>query len=225
MAKVVGSLKHASAPVLTASGKKSEARAVDPEDTTVEVDSKKDPQVVKLAVRKYCTALKSKKEAEEAAAAAAEVLRAYVSAVRGENATQGDYQKTYRVVGERRDKVMYATDVSQSDKWSPIKGVDLKDLRTQFPAAFDGVAEEETTIKIRDDVMKNRAKRLALSKALEAALGVQGIKEYFEKETVWVVKDGMDKKQYELDGDEKVVLEKGFKQVSDSVKDASQPAE
>jgi hypothetical protein len=223
MAKVKGILKHASAPTLTASGKKSEVRAVDPQDTVVEVENKSDPQPVLEAVRKYCKALAEKKAAEEAAAEHAEVLRAYVGELREGNAKQGDYQKTYRVVGERKDKVLFQADVSQSDKWIAIKGVDLKAVRSKVGAVFfDAIAEEDTTISIKDEILKNRAERVELSKALEAALGIEGIKKYFKKETIYVVREGMDKKQYALPDAEKAALEGGFKQAADTVKDASQ---
>ena len=222
MAKVVGVLKQASAPTLTPTGQKSGARAVDPQDTEVQVDGKVNPQSVKQAVRNYVKALADKKEAEEKAAEQAEVLRAYAGELRAANAVAGDYQKTYRVMGERFNKEQFQVDVTQSDKWNPIKGVDLKKLRAdKGPVIFDAVVEEETTISIKEEILKNRTLRVELSKALEAALGVEGIKKYFKKETVFVVKEGADKKQYTLPAPEKAVLEAGFKQVSDSVKDST----
>jgi hypothetical protein len=222
MAKVVGVLKQASAPTLTPTGQKSEARAVDPQDTVVQVEGNFNPQLVKHAVRNYVKALADKKGAEERAAEQAEVLRAYAGELRAANAVAGDYQKTYRVVGERLNKEQFLVDVSQSDRWTPVKGVDLKKLRADKGAVlFDAVVEEETTISIKDEILKNRTLRIELSKALEAALGVEGIKKYFKKETVFVVKEGTDKKQYTLPAPEKGVLEAGFKQVSDSVKDAT----
>jgi hypothetical protein len=223
MAKVKGVLKYASAPTLTAAGKKSEARAVDPQDTVVEVESKAEEQSVLKSVKAYCKAMADEKAAKKAAEEQAEILRAYVGELRSQNAVQGDYQKTYRVVGEKADKLQYQVDVSQADKWGPRKDVDLKALRLKVGvAAFDAVAEEDTTISIKDEILKNRSERVALSKALEAALGVEGIKKYFSKETVWVVKEGMEKAQYSLPADQKTALAEGFKQVADSVKDSSQ---
>jgi len=225
MAKVYGVLKQASVPVLTASGKKSEVRAVDPQDTQVQVDRVKDLQPVKEAVRLYCKANAEKKAAEKAVAKHAEVLRTYVGELRTVNAVAGDYQKSYRVVGDRRDKRIHQADVSQQDRWNPQKGMDLKTLRSEDATAFDAVAEEETVISIKDEVLKNRTLRVELSKALEGALGVEGIKKYFTKETTYVVRSGMDKLQFTLPAQQKLVLERGFKQAADAVKDASIDAE
>jgi len=222
MAKVKGVLKHASVPVRTASGNPSEVRAVDPGDTVVEIDSQKDPQSVLEAVRRYCQALSSKKEAEEKAAEAAEVLRAYVGELRKERAEQGDYQKTFRVIGERLNRVVFAADVSQADRWSLVKGVDPKKVRAKDPDNFDLIAEEETTISIKEEVLSNRAERLALSRILEEALGVEGIRKYFKKDTVWVVREGMERRQYTLPPEQHALLTEAFKQATDSVKDARQ---
>lgn len=225
MARVVGILKNASAPVLTPGGKPSEARAVDPQDTVVESDELGGKVQVRESVRRYCKALAAKKLAEKEAEEHAAVLRAYVGELRRRNALQGDYQKTYRVVGERADKLVYQVDVSEFDSWRPLKGVDLKELRALDREAFDDVAEEETTISIKDEVLKNKALRLELSRKLEEALGVDGIKKFFKKETTYVVREGMDARHHTLPKAQAAVLEKGFKQVADSVKDATVAAE
>lgn len=229
MAKVVGVLKHASAPLLTKSGEKSASRPIDPQDTKVEVivDGKPQECAVLAAVRKYCEALAAKKAAEDEAGKHAEVLRAFVGEVRTENAIQGDYQKTYRVVGEvgKVDGVstQFQTDVSQADKWSCKKGVDLDAVRRKVGATvFDEVAEQEEEISIAKEILANRKERKEFSKALLDKFGVEGIKKYFKRDVVWVVKDGMDKLQYTLPNDQKAVLEQGFTQAADSVKDVSQ---
>jgi len=226
MSKVVGVLKNASVPALTKSGEKSEARAVDPQDTQVEVDGSKNPVDVKGAVLRYCKALKAKKDAENEAAVAADALRAYVGELRKENAEQGDYQKTYRVVGERRDKKVYAADVTQSDRWNMRKKVKPADvLKEHGKVVFDKVVLTDESIQIRGDVMSNRAKRRELSKKLEEALGIDGIREFFEKVTMYRVRDGMDRDQYTLDASEWAVIDALFTQSADSVKDATQAAE
>lgn len=226
MSRVVGVLKSASVPALTKSGEKSEARAVDPQDTQVDVDGSKNPVDVKGAVLRYCKALKAKKDAENEAAVAADALRAYVGKLRKGNAEQGDYQKTYRVVGERRDKKVYATDVSQLDRWNMRKKVKPADVIEEHgKEMFDRIVVTEESIKIRDDVMSNRAKRRELSKKLEDVLGIDGIREFFEKVTTYSVRDGIDKEQYTLDDSEKAVLNALFTQSADAVKDATQSAE
>jgi len=229
MAKVVGSLKHASAPLLTKSGAKSEARPIDPQDTKVEVtvDGKPEEKSVLEAVRKYCQALAAKKAAEEEAGVYAEVLRAFVGDVRTENAAQGDYQKTYRVVGDQytegKVKMQAQTDVTGADKFTRRKGVDLDAVRKRVGAAsFDTVAEQEETITFNEAILKNRAERKELSKLLLEKFGVEGIKKYFVREAVWVTKDGMDKTQHTLAPEVKAILAECFQQAADSVKDVSQ---
>jgi hypothetical protein len=225
MAKIVGILKHASVPTLTASGNKSEARAVDPQDTKVEVlvDGKPETRSVLETVRKFCKALAEKKAKEEEAADHAIVLRTFVGELRTSNAVQGDYQKTYRVVGESADKVQYMADVSQADAWGALKGVDMKALRKKTGAAvFDAVVEEDESISIKPEILKNKVLRKEFSAALTAAFGIEGVKKYFQREVTWGVKEGTDKAQYTLPADQKVVLTEGFKQSADSVKDASQ---
>jgi len=226
MARVVGLLKNAAAPTLTPSGKESEARAIDPQDSTVTDADGKNPVVVKEAVRLYAKALAAKKAAEEDAADKAEILRVYVGDLRWENAVQGDYHKTYRVVGDRRDKLQYAVDVSEVARFNPIKGVKSKDVIDEHGKdAFDAVVVQEETIKIKDSILSNRAKRLELSKKLEEALGADGIKEFFQKDTIFVVREGMDEKRYTMVPEQRCVLEKMFKQTSDSVKDATVSAD
>lgn len=226
MSRVVGVLKNASVPALTKSGGKSQARAVDPQDTQVEVEGSKNPVDVKGEVIRYCKALRIKKEAENEAAISADALRTYVEELRRSNAVQGDYQKTYRVVGDRRDKKVFAVDVSQADRWNLDKKAKPAEITKQHgKQVFDKVVVTDETIKIRDDVMSNRAKRRELSKRLEEALGIDGIREFFEKVTTYAVRDGMAEEQYTIDSTERAVLDAMFTQSADSVKDATQAAE
>lgn len=223
MAKVKGTLKYASVATSTPSGEKSEVRAVDPQDTVVEVEVKGDKSrdiVVKSAPEVYIQALADKKAAEAQAEMYGGVLRAYAGELRGDNALAGDYQKTYRVVGDKCGGVLYQVDVSQADKWNPVKGVDLAELRKKDKDAFDAVAEEEKTISIKEEVMNNRDLRAELSKGLLAQFGVEGIKKFFKQETVYIVREGMEEKQYTLPDKQRAVLAAGWKQVADGVRDA-----
>jgi hypothetical protein len=222
VAKIVGPLKHAAPQTLTPSGNVSKARSVDPEDTQVDAGSKK--LAVVDAVKAYVDATALQKQAKKDADEMAEVIRAYVGAVRRECAVQGDYQKTWRVIGEVEDKKRLSVDVSEVDGWNIIKTVKVEDLRKEHgKEAFSAVVEEETTISIKESVLKNRALRAELSKKLEEALGVDGIREYFEKKTTFSVKEGMEQKQYSLPAEQAAVLTGLFKQTADSVKDSTSP--
>lgn len=223
MAKVVGILKHASVPTLTPSGKKSEARAVDPQETMVEMDGEKEPIEVKKAVKLYVKALTAKKQAEKDAERYAEILRTFVGDLRTSNAVAGDYQKTYRVVGGFEDKRRFQTDVSQVDRWSPIDGIDMKALRSKVGASvFDAVVEEDEVVSIKPEILKNKVERKAFSAELTRTFGIEGVKKYFRREVTWIVREGMDRAQYALPSAQRSVLETGFRQSADSVKDTSE---
>jgi hypothetical protein len=220
---VKGTLKYAAVATSTPSGEKSEVRAVDPQNTEVEgKDEKGKPAdvFVKAAPQGYILALADKKAAEARAERYGEILRTYVGDLRDQNALAGDYQKTYRVVGDRHGDVLYQVDVAEADKWNPVKGVDLKALRAKDKASFDAVADEDSTISIREEVMDNRDLRAELSKGLLAQFGVEGIKKFFKQDTVFIVRKGMEEKQYALPAEQKVVLNAGWKQVADGVRDA-----
>ncbi|MBD3260922.1 MAG: hypothetical protein GF334_04470 [Candidatus Altiarchaeales archaeon] len=231
-----GALTKADVDVKTPSGKKSAIRAIDPTDTVIEVERETDGKTsaedikVKAAITDYVQKLKTKKAAEEAAAEAADVVRFFVGLVRTDNARQGDYQKTYRLMGNKGQKTEYAVDVSENDKWSVSKELDLNDKKTREALIekigqedFDKLFEELTTIGIKKEILNNEALRKELSATLFKLLGKDGIKKFFRRETVWTVKKGTEKLQYELPEETVKEFKKIATQAADTVKDASKP--
>jgi len=218
---ITGPLNQATVAIKTESGKASALRAIDPEKTAVTMDDGT-IVVVKTAVNDYVKNILLKKSAEDQAADAAAVLRAYVGAVRDENAYQGDYQKSYRVIGSKTDKTQRAADVSQVDKFSVPKTEDIKAIREALgDDVFKDVFEQVTTISIKKNILDNAKKRKELSEKLVEALGKEGIKEFFQKEDVYVIRKGMDQKQYALDPAVRTKLLEQVKQSADAVKDAT----
>ena len=222
MFKVTGPLAKASVELKTTTGEKSTVRAIDPGNTVVTDDVAKETVEIKKAIATYVKALATKKEAEAEAAKAADVIRFYTGEVRDENAIQGDYQKTYRLLGEITKGTQLAVDVSQADRSSLTKGTKIEDAKKELGKnLFAATFELETFIKIKDSVMKNAALRKELSKKLFDALGQEGIKTYFEKEEEWVVLSGTEKAQYKLTPAERTLLLKFVTLYADSVKDTS----
>jgi hypothetical protein len=221
MPKLKGALKKASVAIQTPAGKKSAARAIEPDDTTVILEDGSEV-TVKTAVAAYVKALAASKAAKNEADGHAEVVRTYVGAVRDDNAEAGDYQKTYRVLGSKAAGTQFAVDVSQSDRFGVNKDVDWGTLRQLLgDSDFEKLFEEETVIQIKPEVLKNEKMRKKLSKVLFEALGTEGIKEYFLRETTFSVKPGMVEEQYTLEPELRTVLRENTKQVADSVKDAT----
>ena len=64
--------------------------------------------------------------------------------------------------------------------------------------------------------------RKELSKILFTALGADGIKKYFNRETVWGPKSGLDQKRYELTKSKREKIDKVLKPSADTVKDKTE---
>jgi hypothetical protein len=205
----------------TASGKDSAARALDPKDSAVLTDDGTEIKIAE-AVTQYVlqdTAEKAAKESKEKSAA---VVRAYASTVRDESALSGDYQKTLRVLGKQVKKVQYAVDASQVDKFTAPKSKDdIEAIRTVMGPAFESVFEQTVELSIKKSVIENDTLRKELSQALYKALGVEGIRKYFEKEDTWRVKKGMAETQYSLSKTVRDALHTHTKPAADALKDAS----
>lgn len=129
MPKVKDPLEKVGCDILTAKGKKSTKRGINPKDTVVINDTGEEVKV-RSAVTAYAQAMKKKKDAEEAAAKAAEVLRTYAGRVRDDNADEGDYQKSYRILGNKGHITLddgttvtfqYSADDSQNDRFTIAK--------------------------------------------------------------------------------------------------------
>jgi len=153
----------------------------------------------------------------------AEILRMFVGNVRDKDALEGDYQKSFRLVAEKKDKVERAVTVSQRDSFSlPKKDTEMDLIKDLVGEEFFGENfEKVTTIAIKKSILNNKEKRRELSKILAKALGKDGMKKYFEKKEEWVVRDGLDQRQYEL-GKDKLTEFRGFvKPSKDSVSDST----
>jgi hypothetical protein len=206
----------------TASGKDSAARALDPGNSTVIKDDNEEVKVVE-AVTQYVLQDSAEKAAKLAKDDAADVIRVYAGTVRDENALAGDYQKTLRVMGRQIKSQQLAVDVASLDKFSvPKKKEDVLAIKALMgDAAFETVFEQTVELSIKKSVMENDALRKELSQTLFKALGVEGIKKFFEKEDTWKVKKGMAEDQYTLSATVREALKTHAPQAKDSIKDAS----
>jgi phosphoribosyl-ATP pyrophosphohydrolase len=211
-------------PLKTAAGKDSAIRGLDPKGSTVILDDTTEQEVA-AAVTKYVLEDTAEKAAKEAKEKAGEVIRLYASTVRDENALCGDYQKTLRVLGTKVKDVQYAVDAAHQDKFSvPKSKDDIEAIRKILGPLFESVFEETTEISIKDSVLKNDTLRKELSQLLFKALGTEGIKKYFDRDTTWTVKKGMAEDQFKLDKVVREVLKTKVPQAKDSLKDASDKA-
>jgi len=221
MASVKDPLEAVDCDILTGKGKKSAKRGIDPKDTLVINDAGEEIKV-RSAVTSYAQAMKKKKDAEEAAAAAADILKTYVGKVRDNNAVEGDYQKSYRVLGNKGHITLedgtsvtfqYSADDSQNDRFlvakkevpdekDPTKMIErpltVKEVHDILGTDFDVTHEDDITISLKKSILDNKKERKEFSEVLVKAFGTEGIKKYFTKETVVVVKDGMAEQQYKL---------------------------
>jgi len=205
----------------TANGKDSVIRAVDPADSIVVLDDRSEVKVA-AAVTSYFLHDAQEKAAKEAKEASAEIVRLYAGSVRDDNALNGEYQKTLRVVGTKVKKVQYAVDAAHTDKFTAPKSKDdIEAIKTALGSNFDTIFEESVEIGIKDTVMKNDTLRKELSKVLFDALGAEGIKKYFDRETTWRVKKGMAEDQYKLEKAVREILRTKAPQAKDALKDAS----
>lgn len=214
----------------TASGKKSVVRCIDPQDDTVTLQVEVDDEIedrtemVKGQVKAFVKASESEKAFKTQKEEAARYLREYVCKNRDENAIEGDYQKTYRVLGTKgAGGLQYAADVSQADKFSLPKDSQLiEDLRGSIDSdLFDENFEKVLVIQIKPEILKNDKTRREFSKLIVEAIGVEGLKKYFQKEEIYEVKEGLDQRQYAMDSEDRAKILGVAKQAADSVKDTS----
>jgi len=205
---------------ITASGNKSTARTVDPLDSSMRLEDGSDI-TIRDAVNKFVRNDVAEKTAKEQKEDAASILREYATQMRDTNATNGDYQKTYRILGNKNRGVQQAADLSQTDKFSiPKKDEDINALKSILGDRFSDYLEREVSISIRPEVLKNRKLRTELSKRLAEAFG-DDLKNFFVKEEVWATVGGIDQRQYELDDTERVQMREKLKPAKDSVKNTS----
>jgi hypothetical protein len=214
----------------TAKGKKSAVRAIDPQDDTVTLELEvgdeleESTEIIKGQVRAFAQAASSEKTFKEQKEDAALFLRKYIKDMRDENAVEGDYQKTYRVLGPKgKDGTQYSADLSHNDKFSMPKDpalIDgLKDVLDKD--IFDETFEKVLSIQIKPEILKNDKKRREFSKMIVDAIGVEGLKDYFVKEEVYTVKKGLDKRQYELEDTDKSALFEILTPSADTVKNTT----
>ncbi len=207
----------------TASGEDSAVRALDAMNAIVVHDDGTEQNVAQ-AVVKYVIQDTEEKAAKAAKEKAAEVIRLFAGTVRDENALNGDYQKTLRIVGSEIKNTQYAVDASHIDKFSvPKKKADLDALKATLGTAFNSIFEPTIEISIKKSVLENDDLRKELSAALFKALGADGIRKYFDKEETFRVKKGMAEAQYALEKTVREALRKNVKQTADALKDASGP--
>jgi hypothetical protein len=186
-------------------------------------DVKVTDNAIRKAIRDFIKYLRQEKSAKDQKDDAADIIRKHVVPIRDGNALTGDYQKTYRMIEEITDKdVEHAVNVSQVDKWSKIEETNITTLKALVgDKFFDEAFEKVVTIKIKEEVMLDKTKRVELGKILKDALGVDGMAKYFEKEEVLVPKDGLEQYQYVLPKDKILEMRKLVKPSKDAVSDAS----
>lgn len=213
----------------TASGKKSAVRAIDPQDDTITLDVEVGDEIesttetVKGQVRAFVQASNSEKAFKDQKETAARYLREYVTVMRTENALNGDYQKTYRLLGPKTKDAQFSADLSHNDKFSLPKDQSLieglKDVLDKD--TFDETFEKVLTIQIKPEILKNDAKRREFSKMIVEAIGVEGLRKYFEKEEVYQVKKGLDKRQFEMEKEDREALFEVITPSADTVKNTT----
>lgn len=208
----------------TAAGNISTVHGLDPEGSVVIMDDKTEQEVVQ-AVTNYVIQDVQEKAANEAKKKAAEIIRTYVAQVRNDNALAGEYQKSYRVMGNKIKGFQYAVDVQQNDKWAcPQTKEDIEALKAVLGSHFDAIMESETTISIKKEVIESDALRRELNALLHKVMGTDDLRKFFEKKEVWRVKRGMAERQYKLPDEIRKNLRANVKQADDTIKDASFPA-
>jgi len=205
---------------VTASGNKSAARSIDPLDSSVTLEDGSD-LTVREAVNNFVRYDLQEKSAKEQKEEAASVLRDYALQLRDDYAVNGDYQKTFRVLGSKVKDVQHAADLSQADKFSiPKKEEDINALKDILGESFAEYLEKDVTISIRPEILSNKKLRTDLSKRLADAFGDE-LKNFFVKEEIWTTKDGIDKRQYDLDESARIQMREKLVPAKDSVKNTT----
>lgn len=204
---------------------KSVVRDIDPKDAIVGVVSgktKKDVKVKDAVVNfvKFSLLEKSYKGQKEEMS---EVVRDYASKVRLDNADQGDYQKSYRVLGGvSKEKVEYGATCSSQDRFRIPKDDLIMDTVKELIGVdiFDKLFSKEITISIREDVLKNKAKKKELTQKLIKAFG-KDLSDWFVKDETWATNEKADETVYELDSKVRAEFLELVPQYKDSVKNSS----
>jgi hypothetical protein len=213
-------LNKIASKTVTDSGAKSKARTIDPLDSSVTlVDGS--VVTVKEAVNSFIRFDLQEKSAKEQKAEAAEVVKLYAGKMRDENAVNGDYQKTYRILGSKTKAAQHAADISQSDKFSiPKKNDDIEALKKILGDDFGSYLERDISISIKPEVLKNRKLRADLSKRLAESFGAE-LSNFFVKEEIWTSVKGIDQRQYELEENQRTQMREKLKPAADSIKNTS----
>lgn len=222
--KKTDKLERVHTPLKTESGEKSEIRLLDPKLSAALISKKKETseKLIKDAVNEYVKYHALEKSYKDQKDEAAQVIREYVGAVRDANAYEGDYQKTYRVLGKKDDTMQFSADVSQNDKFSIPKTADMTEIKTALgDATFDELFQKTTTISIKPEIMSNDTLRKEFSSILVDKLGMDGLKKYFVKEEVWQVKDGTDTHQYKIPKEKRDILLEHVNPSADTVKNST----
>jgi hypothetical protein len=213
--------KHTTFEVKQASGKLAQdSRGIDVTDETITVN--KASYNIGEALTAYINAAALEKSNKDEKDKQADILRAFAKNVRDFFSGKNEYIKTFRLIGKKVGKLQQAADVAHQDRFSFSNNKEdrsqlKKELETYFPQIF----EEVTTIAIKDTVMKNDAKRKELTKKLIAALGEDGVKEYFDRSVDFDIKAGLAEKLHKFPKNIQVILDTKLKQSADQVKDQS----
>jgi hypothetical protein len=219
--------KYATTEILDSKGKPAAARGIDASNETVTVKGPDNQDVEKRitdVIVEFVNAADQEKTFKEKKEAAGELVRKFITDVRTFFAKKGEFTKTFRVFGTLTKKMAYALDVSSSDKFSfSAKKEDLANLKRELTAGvFKQIFEEVATISIKKVVMDDDKKRRELTKILLDALGEEKVKEYFEREVVYILNPGLYEKTYQFPAETQKVIRDNFKQAADSIKDASE---
>jgi hypothetical protein len=219
--------KYSSTEILNAKGKPIETRGIDGTKETVPgKDDAGNNVTVKIAdaITEFVTAASQEKSFKEKKDKAAESIRTFISDVRDFFAGKKDFTKTFRVFGNETDDLIYAVDVSNSDKFTlPAKKEDMANLKKDLTAGiYNQIIEEEATISIKKVVFNDVKKRRELTKLLVDTLGEEKVKEYFERDVVYKVKPGLSQKIYEFKEEVQKTIRERIKAAADAVKDASE---
>ena len=221
--------KYSSTELKNDKGKPIDTRGIEGAGETVTLKEGDKDVVVKItdAITDFVVAAEQEKIFKEKKEKVAEVLRMFMADVRGFFADRKDFTKTFRIFGNKTDSINYAVEVSSTDKCSPpTKKEDLAALKKLLTAGvFNQLFEEVTVISIKKTISDDDKKRRELTKLLIDALGEEKVKEYFEKDTTFVVKVPKDmslvEKVFGFNKDQQKIIRENLKFASDAVKDAS----
>jgi hypothetical protein len=205
-----------------ASGKKTDVRGIEAGEETLP----KGKETIKIAdaIAAYVNAAAQESQYKEQKDEHASIIREFVNNVRGYFNKQGQYVKTFRVFGNKLKKLLYAVDVAHQDRFNPPSNKeDIESIKKLLGQGnFDQIFEENITISIKKTVSDNDVMRRELSKLLIEKLGPEGLKRYFERDAVYVVKKGLAEKINKFPEEIQKIIKENLKQTSDSIKDVSE---